>query len=322
MKKMMIMMMLGMVFLAGCSNTNKDVKKIGVAQIVEHTSLNTIRDSFLKEMEVLGYDESNIEFDLKNANGDGNTMNSIMQKFSGDEKDCIVAIATPSAQVAAKYSEKTPVIFSAVSDPIGAGLMSTLETPDKNITGTSDEIQVDQILDLALTLQPEIKKIGVLYNSGEANSATYVATLKALCEAKGITLEEVSITAVSDLQSAAQTLATKVDAIFTPNDNTIASSMPILVKAAKETNIPTYVGADSMVMDGGFASVGIDYEELGKETARMVDQVLKGTAIKDIPAKVFKDNLNIYVNSKVLKELGITLPTSIQENKNLKMIGE
>lgn len=320
MKKLMMIMM-GLVILSGCGS-NSDVKKIGVAQIVEHSSLNIIRDSFLQEMEVLGYDKSNIEFDLKNANGDGNTMNSIMQKFSGDGKDCVVAIATPSAQVASKYSKDMPVIFSAVSDPVGAGLMSDLNSPDKNITGTSDEIQVDQILNLARSLQPNLKKIGVLYSSGEANSSTYVTTLKKLCEANGIAVEEVSITAVSDLQTAAQTLASKVDAIFTPNDNTIASAMPIFVKAAKDAKIPTYVGADSMVIDGGFASVGIDYEELGKETAKMVDEVLKGKDIRELPVKVFKEDLNVYINKAVLSELGLTLPSDVQNNPHLKMIGE
>lgn len=327
MKKIMMICLFALM-MSGCTRTNENAKvatsgndkEIGVVQVIEHTSLNTIRDSFLKEMESLGYDANHIE--LKNAAGDENTLNSIAQKFANDGKDCVVAIATSTAQVAAKYSDKMPVIFSAVSDPIGAGLLTDMEHPNKNITGTSDEIQVDQILELAMQIQPNLKKIGVLYSSGEANSATYVATLEKLCEEKGIELTKTAIAAASDLQSAAQSLAPNVDAIFTPNDNAIASSMPVLVKAAKDANVPVYAGADSMVYDGAFATVGIDYEELGKETARMVDQVLKGTAIEDIPVKTFKDNLNVYINQKVLQELQITIPNDVQNNEYLVMVGE
>lgn len=319
MKKMMMMLMISMFIMSGCTK-QEDKVQIGVVQIVEHTSLNTIRDSFLAQMKELGYDESN--FDLKNAGGDENTLNSIVQKFASDEKDCIVAIATPTAQVAAKYSDQMPVVFSAVSDPIGAGLLKDLQKPDKNITGTSDEIQVDQILQLALDIQPDMKTIGVLYSSSEANSAAYVEKLKGYAKEKGLTIIETSIASATDLQSAAQSMAGKVDAIFTPNDNTIASSMPILVKAAKDANIPVYAGADSMVQDGAFATVGIDYEELGKETAMMVDQILKGKKVDEIPVKTFKDNLNIYINENVLQELNITLPKNVKNHAQLKMIGD
>ena len=293
MKKAIMMIGIGFLLLTGCAKKEEGKQTIGVVQIVEHTSLNTIRDSFLDEMNVLGYDEDC--FELQSAGGDESTLNTIVQKFVSDDKDCIVAIATPSAQVAAKYEDQLPVVFSAVSDPIDAGLLKDPSAPERNITGTSDEVQVDQILDLALQIQPDMKTIGVLYSSSEANSASYLEQLEKLCEEKGLKLVKRSITAVSDLQSAAQSLSADVEAIFVPNDNTIAGSMPILVKTAKEKKTPVYAGADSMVQDGAFATVGIDYEELGRETARMVDQVLKGKAICDIPVKVFKDDLNIYI---------------------------
>lgn len=306
--------------LTGCGNEkSKDDKvQIGIAQIVEHSSLNTIRDSFKAEMIKLGYDESQLEFE--NAANDTSNLNSIMQKFAGDKKDVIVAIATPTAQTAMNYSNEIPVVFSAVSDPIGAGLMSDLMKPDKNITGTSDEIQVDQILDLALQINPDIKSIGFLYNTSEANSVSNLAKVKAYCEDKNISVVESAVTSISDVQTNAQVLVKKVDAVFTPNDNTVASAMSALVSEASKANIPVYTGADSMVKDGGFATVGIDYEELGKETARMTDKILKGEKVENLPVAVFKENLNVYINKQALQELGIELPEAIKTNEKLVYI--
>lgn len=291
---------------------------IGVAQIVEHTSLNTIRDSFKEEMIALGYPESTMDF--QNAANDTGNLNSIMQKFAGDQKDVIVAIATPTAQAAANFAKDTPIIFSAVSDPIGAGLLSDIEHPDKGITGTSDEIQVDQILDLALEIKPEIKTLGFMYNPSEANSVSNLKKVQAYCEAKGIAVVESAVTSISDVQTNAQVLTAKVDAIFAPNDNTVASAMSALASEANKAKVPVFVGADSMVMDGGFASVGIDYTELGKETARMVDAILSGKKAEELAVKVFKEDLNIYVNESVLQTLGISLPEKIQNNEKLQML--
>lgn len=156
---------------------------VSVAQIVEHKSLNTIRDSFKAEMEALGYkDGENIKLDFKDAGGQQNTLNSIMSTFAGNKSDVIVAIATPTAMAAAKYSKDIPIVFSAVSDPVGAGLMDDLKKPNNNITGTSDEIQVDQILDLALKVDPNLKTLGFIYNSSEANSVSNLAKAKEFCK--------------------------------------------------------------------------------------------------------------------------------------------
>ncbi len=311
---------------AGCSGDSTDQSgeadkqsfTIGVAQIVDHTSLNTIRDAFKEEMIKLGYPESSMDF--QNAANDISNLNSIMQKFDGDKKDIIVAIATPTAQAAANYAKQRPVVFSAVSDPIQAGLLTSMEKPDKGITGTSDEIQVDQILDLALKLHPDMKTLGFLYNPGEANSVSNLAKVKTYCEAKNITLVESAVTTISDVQTNAQVLLTKVDAVFVPNDNTVASAMSALAGEAQKAKVPVYVGADSMVMDGGFATVGIDYVQLGKETARMTDAILSGKKPEELPVVEFKTNLNIYINEKVMQELGISLPDEIKNSDQLQLI--
>lgn len=310
--------------LTGCGNDEKDSEKtpvVSVAQIVEHSSLNTIRDSFTAEMEELGYkDGENIKLDYKDAGGQQNTLNSIMSTFAGNKSDVIVAIATPTAMAAAKYSKDIPVVFSAVSDPITAGLMEDLTKPNNNITGTSDEIQVDQILDLALTINPDMKTLGFIYNSSEANSVSNLEKAKKFCKEHNIKLVEGSGANITEISSAVSVLTDKCDAIFAPNDNTVASSMSALVETANKKKVPVYTGADSMVVEGGFATVGIDYTDLGKETARMVDKILKGEEVANIPVKVFKDDLNIYVNEKTMKALGITLPKEVQDSKNLKII--
>lgn len=317
--KMLGVCALGLSVLAGCgSEGDEKIPTVSVAQIVEHKSLNTIRDSFKAEMEELGYkDGENIHLDFKDAGNQQSTLNSIMATFEGNKSDVIVAIATPTAAAAAKYSKNIPVVFSAVSDPIQAGLMDDLNKPNNNITGTSDEIQVDKILDLALQIDPDMKTLGFIYNTSEANSVSNLAKAKAYCEKHNITLKEGSGANITEIQSAVSVLSNECDAIFAPNDNTVASSISALVSTANKNKIPVYTGADSMVSDGGFATVGIDYTELGKETAKMVDQILKGKDVKDIPVKVFKEDLNIYVNESTMKELGITLPDDIANSKNL-----
>lgn len=297
--------------LAGCGSSSNQTKKVGIIQFMDHTSLNEIKDSFDGEMKKLGYNKKNIEYTFKNGQGDTNTCASIANDFAGKNFDCVMAIATPAAQAVAKLANKTPVVFAAVTDPVSAQLTSSLSKPDKNITGTSDEVQVDQIIDKALEVDPNMKTLGMLYNKGEANSVTNIKKAKDYCAKKNIKVEEATIASVNEAQSAVNVLNSKCDAVFAPNDNTVASAMNVVSVACKKANKPLYVGADSMVKDGGFLSVGIDYKELGKETAKIVDQILKGKSVNKIPVKVFKTNLKIYVNTDTRKQLGITLPESI-----------
>ena len=309
--------------MAGCAEKT-DKKKIGVIQIVQHPSLNTIRDSFTAQMKELGYvDGENCEIEYKDAQGEPTTAASIVQKFKGDKKDVIVAIATPTAQAAATVSDEIPVVFSAVTDPIAAGLVDSLESPGKNITGTSDALQIDKILDFALKLTPNIKTLGYIYNSGEAKTVSCLEKVKAYTDKNGIKLVETAVTNSSEVQQASQVLVTKVDAVFTPNDNTIATSMNALADAAIKAKIPVYVGADSMVKDGGFATLGIDYNDLGKETANMTAQILKGEKKpSEIPVKVFDEELNMYINKKTAAAIGITIPDDIAGNKKTVFMGE
>ena len=305
--------------LFGCSSSGStEIPTIGVAQLVSHTSLNTIRDAFTDQMEELGYEDGeNINYDFADASGQTSNLNSIMSQYQDENAAVVVAIATPTAQAAANISEEIPVVFSAVSDPVGAGLVDSLEEPGGNITGTSDEVQVDQILDLALQLVPEAKTVGFLYNASEANSVSNLESAKEYCDQKGLTLVEGTGSNLTELQSSASVLCEQVDILFAPNDNTVASGMAALSQIALDAQTPFFVGADSMVQDGGLATVGIDYEELGIETANMVDAILNGEDPSEMPVKVFKDDLNIYINQSALDQLGLTLPEEIQNNERL-----
>ncbi|MEG0839232.1 MAG: ABC transporter substrate-binding protein [Hydrogenoanaerobacterium sp.] len=313
--------MLAITFLVGCSSSantttaNKKIK-IGIVQIVEHPSLNTIRESFLTELTALGYTNDKVEIDYQNAQGDQATLNSITQKFVSDKSDLIVAIATPSAQSAAAATNNIPVLFSAVTDPIAANLMADLTKPDKNVTGTSDAIPVQQVFELASKLTPNVKKYGFIYCTSEVSAVSVINDAKKYCDKNNIPYTEVTITNASELQQAAQSLVGQCDAFYTTIDNVVASAMPVLADVAKKAKMPVYVGADSMVADGGLATVGIEYSGLGKQTAAMAKKILSGTAISDIPVETL-NNFGIFINEDTATALGITIPKDIKEAAQL-----
>jgi len=304
-----LMTVLMMVFaVTGCGKENAAVEgkqlKIGIVQIVEHPSLDTIRESIIKELAAEGFkDGDTITIDYKNAQGDQSNLNSICKKFVGDKVDLIVAIATPSAQAAASATTDIPIIFSAVTDPIAAKLVDDLNKPSGNVTGTSDAIPIDQVFELCKALTPNVKSFGFLYTASEVNSKSVVDQAKALTEKYGFTYEEVTITNTSELQQAATSLAGKVDAIYTPIDNSIASAMPVLAEVGKVMGKPVYVGADSMVKDGGYATIGINYEDLGVKTAEMVAKVLKGTKIAELPVVTLTDFQKV-INKTTAAKIG------------------
>lgn len=312
---------------AGSSSASGEMHSVGVAQLVDHPSLNTIREAMMDEFEQEGYVEGeNITFNYQNAANKTSNLDSIMSGYAADNVDAIVAIATPTAMAAQKYTDQIPLIFSAVSDPVDAGLVESIEKPGGNITGTSDEIQVEQIIDLMLQLSPDIKTVGALYNPGEANSVSTIARFKEYAESKGLEVVEKTGTDNTTMQQAAVDLANSVDAMFSPIDNTVATGMVSLAQIARDAGVPYYVGADSMVETGGFATVGINYENLGRETAKMTIDILNGKSPADIPVKVFKEDLNVYVNEDVLNDLKekgkvkVELPEDLAGQENLIMV--
>ncbi|MCI1951850.1 MAG: ABC transporter substrate-binding protein [Clostridiales bacterium] len=284
--------------------------KIGIIQPMDHPSLDQIRETIISELSALGMDDK-IEIDYENAQGDTAAVTTIINNMLSSNVDMLVPIATGPAQACAKATKDVPIIFSAVSNPIEAKLVDSFDKTDGNITGVSNSIAVEDIFKLAQELTPNVKTYGFVYNPGEVNSVTGINRAKTYCDANGITYKEATVTNSNDVQQAVQSLVGKVDAFFTPNDNTVASAMPLYEKIAEGAKIPVYVGADSMVKDGGLATVGIDYTVLGKQTAQMIKRVIDGQTIAQTPVESIQEYAKM-INTDTAKKLGITIPQSLQ----------
>ena len=281
--------------------------RVAVVQPLTHTSLNQIRDTIIAELENSGL---GFEIVTRNAEGDSSSLSTILENVKNDGVDILVPIATNTAQSAKMVFEDTgiPVVFAAVSDPVAAGL-----TGDDCgfITGVSNNIPAAEIVKLISDFQPEYKKIGFLYTSSETNSVSTINAAKAYCDGNGIAYEEVSISNLSELQTAAETLISKgVDALYTGNDNSIASAMSTYIDVAYEYGVPVYCGADSMVADGGFATIGVDYVQLGKQVAQIVIRLAQGEYPEDIPYEILSDYAR-FVNLQAADRVGMPISDEI-----------
>ena len=286
--------------LASCGGGKKKIK-VAIVQIMDHTSLNQIRETIVADLSKLDYD---IEIITKNANGDPSTLASIYANLA--DVDVVIPITTPDAQSAkAAYAGTgTPIVFAAVTNPEEAGLVGD---GCENITGVSDYIPPEEVVNLIKIFQPSFTKLGLVYTSSEQNSIATMNEIKQLLKGSGIAYEEATIVTASDLQSAVNTLISRgVDALYTNTDNTIASSMPLYTSVAYASGIPVYCGADSMVSDGGFASSGVNYVQSGHQVAKIVEQILAGKKPSEIPYQKL-DFFTTFVNLKAAKEIGMTI---------------
>lgn len=294
---------------------NSEKYIIGIVQTMNHPSLDEIREYTIIGLEELGLKDK-IEIVYKDAQGDPSNINTIVSQFVGEEVNMIIPIATGAAQTTASATKDIPIVFAAVSNPVEAGLVKDLKITDSNITGVSNAIAVEEILDLSQELTPGIKTYGLIYNQGEINSATGIKRAKAYLSSKGYEYVEATIANSGELLQATQSLIGKnVDAIFTPNDNTVATAMPILASEAIKAKIPVYVGVDSLVKDGGLATVGIDYKTLGRQVAAMVKRIYEGQTIAENPVEQIKENSKI-INKTTAEALGLKIDeTSLKEFK-------
>ena len=310
---MIMVVAMSAVFTSCGSGSDEDTIKIGVVQLVEHTSLDQIRESIISQLEEEGYvDGENIVIDYQNAQNEQSNLKTICQGFVADKVDIIVAITTPAAQVAMGETKDIPIVFAAVTDPVGSEVVADMEKPGGNVTGTSDIIAVDKILGLAQEITPDFKTVGALYNSSETNSVSVVNDLKAYAEENGLKVEEAAITSANEIQPAAQSLAKKCDIVFSPIDNTVASSIATANKVFVDAKVPFYVGADSMVKDGALATYGIDYQYLGQETGKMVIEIINGANPAEMPVKTM-DEMDIYINSQTAADMGLEIPKAVIE---------
>ena len=242
MKKLVCMICVGMMMVmlaAGCAEQKKgDTYKVAIVQLVDNSAFSEMISAFENKMRELGYTEDKMTFEVKNAQGDMSTLNSICAELKNADYDLIVPIVTPAAQAVVNQELSVPAVFISVTDPVGAGIMSSMDAPDKNATGTSNIVPVDEIFALAKQLTPEIQHIGVLYCTGEKNAVLTVEKAKAFFDANEYTYEEVTVANSSEVQQAAQLLAGKVDAIYVPIDSTVQSAMAQVVEAANKAGIP------------------------------------------------------------------------------------
>lgn len=310
-KKMMTgaaVTMMAVAMAAGTVSAND--YKVGIIQFVDDASLNQIEQAIearLDEKTAEGEHTYQYEGYVYNGQADATTLNQIAAQLIADGVDVIVPIATPAAQIvqAATEDNQIPVVFSAVSDPVGAGLAASMEEPGANITGTSDLLNTNAILDLMLTANPDIKTVGLLYSQSEDASKQPIADAKAYLEGKGISYVEKTGTNNTEVSQAADALAAEgVDAIFTPTDNTVMTAELAIFEKLIDAGIPHYAGADSFALNGAFCGYGVDYTNLGTVTADMVVEVLNGSDPAVTPIRTF-DNGIATVNTETAEELGI-----------------
>lgn len=287
------------------------VFKIGISQFVEHPALDGARQGFIDGLKEAGFEEGkNMEIILENAQADFPTTQTIANNLVRENVDLILAIATPSAQSAANATKDIPILITAVTDPVEAGLAKSLEKPGTNVTGTTDMNPVKQQIELIKEILPGAKNIGIVYNAAEPNSVIQVNIAKESAQALGLQVHEATVANSSEVNQAMQSLAGKVDAIYTPTDNTVASAMGAIIKVANDAKIPV-IGAESGHVEGGaLAALGIDYYLLGKQTGLVAAKVLNGENPADIPIEGSKD-LKLIINKKSAEILNLNIPESV-----------
>lgn len=289
----------------------KKAFKVGICNYVDDASLNQIVENIRAELEAQE-SAAGVKFEIAydNCNADANVLSQIVANFIADDVDLMVGVATPVAMVmqSATEGKDIPVVFSAVSDPVSAGLTDSLDGTGTNITGTSDFLNTDSVMNLILAADPDVKTVGLLYDAGQDSSTTPVNTAKTFLEAKGIKVVEHTGTNVSEVQLAAEAMAAdKVDAVFTPTDNTIMQAELSIYETLAEAGIPHYTGADSFALNGAFLGYGVDYANLGRETGKMVAEILvEGNNPGEMPIKTF-DNGTATVNTEIAERLGFNM---------------
>lgn len=286
-------------------------KFVAITAIVEHPALDAVRDGVIKQLEKDGYVEGkNLKVKYQSAQGNTSTAAQIARQFIGEKPDAIVAIATPSAQAVVAATKSIPVVFAAITDPVAAQLVKGKEPSGTNVTGVSDVLELQPQIDLIKKIVPNVKKVGVVYNPGEANSAVVVKQLKAILKDQGITLVEASAPRSVDVSSAARSLIGKVDAIYTTTDNNVVSAYEALVKVGNEADIPLIASDTASVERGAVAALGLNYYNLGEQSGALVTRILKGEKAGDIAYETSK-NLSLHLNKKAAAAQGVILDEAL-----------
>lgn len=308
MAKRTLRTLLGATLLAMATLVQADEPRtVAITQIVEHPALDAVYKGIKDELAERGFVEGeNLTVMHESAQGNTAIAAQIARKFVGENPDVIVAIATPSAQTVAAAARNTPVIFSAVTDPVGAKLVPDLESPGANITGVSDMLPLDKHLDMLQRIMPDAKRIGTVYNPGEANAVSLVNLLEERLKARGLTLEKAAATKTSEVLGAARSLVGEVDAIYLTTDNTVISAAEAVISVGERADIPVFAADTATVERGAVAALGFDYYNHGRQTGVMVARVLNGEKPGDLAVETM-ETLDLYVNPAAAERMGITL---------------
>ncbi len=298
----------------GCATT-KTVYTIGISQLVTHPALDAVREGIIEGLAEKGYVEGdNIEIDYQNSELDSTLYASIAQKFVSDKVDLIVAIATSNAQAAISAAKGTeiPVVFSAITDPVGSGMVTSWEShPDENVTGVSDMVDVEKDVELILEILPGISTLGTIYNAGESNSVFLVEKLNEAAAKLGLTVVEKTVSTSADVLAAAQSLVGQVDAIWVGTDNTVVTGLEALIGVAEDNDIPLFPADDPSIERGGIATYGFDYRDIGIQTGWMIARILDGDGTaNDVPVEKGQI-INLTLNTAAAARMGVTIPQAV-----------
>ncbi len=296
--------------LVGCGSKKEEVKdkkiKIGMTQIIEHVALDETAEGFRKALNEAGYTEDKVEIEFQNAQGDFGTAQTIASSFVEDKKDLIFAISTPSAQAVYNLTKDIPIVISAITDPVAAGL-----TGD-NITGTQDLTPVAKQVDLIKDLVPNAKTIGIIYTPSEENSMVVVRLLRGIAKEKGYNLVEKAVTNINEVSQALDVILEEVDVFYAHTDNIITAAIPIVVEKARVKNIPVINVLENPVKQGALASEAIDYVDSGYRAGKAAIEILEGKNPKDIPITL-PENTKLFINETTMNNLGLTIPKKLKE---------
>lgn len=288
--------------------------KIGIIQLVEHDALDKAREGFIEDLKENGFvDGENIIIDYQNAQADQSNLKTISQRFVQNDDDLILAIATGAAQSVAAETSDIPILGTAITDYEAAQLVESNDAPGGNVSGTTDLTPVEKQVELLKEMMPDVKTLGVLYNSSEVNSEIQAQMAQEAAEKEGIECKTATVTNTNDIAQVMESIAGDVDAIYIPTDNTFASAMATVSKIAEEYKLPTICGEQGMVESGGLATVGIDYYKLGKQTGEMAVKILKdGANVAEMPIESL-DDTNICLNIDTAEAIGYEFPQSVTD---------
>ena len=308
----------------GCGGDKKEAPKkaekvnVGIVQLVEHAALDAANKGFVEGLASKGYKEGqNIAYDRQNAQSDQSNLQNIAHRFVNNKVNLICAIATPAAQTVANVTSDIPIVATAVTDYKTAKLVKDNAKPGTNVTGTTDMNPVEQQLDLLLKLVPNAKSVGTIYCSSEVNSQLQIEILKKAAAAKGVTVKEATVSNVNDIQQAARSLVGKVQAIYVPTDNVLASAMPTLVSVTEEAKLPVICGEGGMVKAGGLATLGVDYYKLGFQAGEMAADILSGKSKPADMAIQAQKEFKAMVNLKEAEKIGLKVPEDVLKGAEL-----